>query len=127
MRIGSCACIHHLDGSCSRMRSLGDACSDMRSTPWGRVDRKATVEERHPLAHGEQPEPVPVEGRATLVEAVTVVLHDKGRARVGLGDPDDGRLGTRVLADVRQRLLDDPAHLDLTPVSYTHLTLPTNR
>ena len=91
------------------MGTLGDACHDTRSTTRSGVDGKGTVQQRHPFAHREDPESVPVaEGRVTLVEAVTVVLDDEGGSRAGLGDPDDRRLRSRVLADVGQGLLDDP-------------------
>ena len=96
------------------MRALGNACDHTGSAARRGVDGKATVEQRHAFTHGEESEPVPVEGRVALVEAVTVVLHDEGRARVGLGDADGHRLGARMFADVGQGLLDDPDQVDLT-------------
>src|SRR5450759_990182 len=113
MRIGSFSGIFHLYVGWPWMRSLRDTCNDTRSAPRGGVDGKATVQEDHPFTHGEEPEPVAVGQRGARVEAVPVVLDDEGRRRGGLGDADDRRRRTRVLADVRQRLLDDPDHLHL--------------
>src|ERR1035437_4161987 len=113
MRIGSCAGILHLIVNWPRMRPLGDVRDDTRSATWYRVDGKASVEQGNPFTHRVKPEPVPVELRAARVEAVTVVLDNEGRRGLGLSDVDDRGLCARVLADVRQGLLDDPDHLDL--------------
>src|ERR1035437_3265321 len=113
MRIGSCAGILHLIVKWPWMRSLGDVRDDTRSATRYGVDGKATVEQRNPFTHRVEPEPVPVELRATRVESVTVVLDDEGRHRFGLSDADDRGLCAGVLADVCQGLLDDPDPLDL--------------
>src|SRR5664280_2779293 len=114
MRIGTCAGILHLIVNWPWAPPLWDVCDDSCSTPGCGVDGKATVQEVHPFTHGVKPEPVPVDQRVARVETVTVVFDHEGRRRVGLGDSDDRRGSARVLAYVRQCLLDHPDHLDLT-------------
>ena len=90
--------------------SFGD---DARAATGGGVDQQSAADQLHALAHRVQTESSPVGQVIGRVKAAAVVLDDERDRPALLGDADGCRRRARVLAHVRERLLDDPDDLDL--------------